>query len=181
MMCWKLSDEQQKGLDALRSSTSDERVIRNVEVILMSGQGRSKEWLALEFGCSLGTVMNIRRGYRLRGLAGLKPRPRPGRRSRATPHYRARLRQVAHISPQNLGYAFRVWSAPRLAQHLEKETGIRFSEDQLRRILEQEGLPAPRRRRRRKDLVHAEATHNAAIPLLAELFTPLHTSAVQHN
>jgi transposase len=179
MMSWKLSEDQQKALDALRSSTSDERVIRNVEVILMSGQGRSKEWLALEFGCSLGTVMNIRRGYRLRGVAGLKPRPRPGRRSRATPHYRARLRQVAYTSPAKLGYAFRVWSAPRLARHLEMETGIRFSEDQLRRILEQEGVPAPRRRRRRQDVLRVETAQSSPVPLHAELFTPLHTPVAQ--
>jgi transposase len=176
MARWKLSEEQRRALDALRASTTDSRVVRNVEVILMSGQGRSKEWLAVEFECSLGTVMNIRRGYRLRDLAGLKPRPRPGRRSRATPHYRALLREVVQTPPQTLGYEFRLWSAPRLARHLEKETGIQFSEDQLRRILDQEGLPA--RRRRRQAAVRAEAAQSAAKSALNELLIPAGHRAV---
>jgi transposase len=170
MALWKLSEEQKRALEALRSGTTDERIVRNVEVILLSGQGRSKEWLALEFGCSLGTVMNIRRGYRLRGLAGLKPRPRPGRRSRATPLYRALLRQAVQTAPENLGYGFRSWSAPRLAQHLEKQTGIRFSEDQVRRILDQEGLPA--RRRRRRVGVPGEPAH----PTRTDLFSSVGSS-----
>jgi transposase len=146
-MAWKLTERERTALNALRASTADERVVRNVDVILLSAQGRSKEWLALAFDCSLGTVMNIRRGYRLRGPAGLQPRPRPGRRSRATPYYRALLRKAAQSPPHIFGYPFRTWSAPRLAQHLEKETGIPFGEDQLRRLLDQEGLPAGRRRR----------------------------------
>lgn len=146
MLRWKLSEEQTTALDALHRSTTDERTARNAQVILLSANGRSKEWIAREFCCSLGTVNNIRRGYRLKGLAGLKPVPRPGRRSRATPHYRARLRQVAQTPPQTLGYGARKWSARRLAIHLEQETGIRFSEDQVTRFLRQEGFPARRPR-----------------------------------
>jgi transposase len=147
MASWELSEAQRSALNALRSSTSDTRVIRNVMIILLSGQGRSKEWIASEFECSLGTVNNVRRGYRQRGLAGLKPAPRPGRQSRATPHYRAVLRVVVQLPPKSLGYPYRTWSARRLAQHMAKETGIVFGEDQLRRILRQEGLPAGLRRR----------------------------------
>lgn len=147
MVCWKLSQDQMQALEALRQSTYDTRVVRNVMVILLSGQGRSKEWLAEKFECSLGTVNNIRRGYRLRGLAGLKPAPRAGRRSRATPLYRTLLRQVAQSSPQKWGYPVRFWSARRLGEHLERETGISFGEDQIRRLLLQEGM-TPRRYRR---------------------------------
>jgi transposase len=175
MATWKLTDEERLALDALRRSTADERVVRNVDVILLSGQGRSKEWLADEFGCSLGTVMNIRRGYRLGGLAGLKPRPRPGRRSRATPYYRALLRQVAQTPPQHLGYPFRFWSAPRLALHLEAKTGIRFSEDQLRRILDQEGLPA---RRRRREALLGHAAHTGSDSARSDFLRPVSSSAV---
>jgi transposase len=138
---WQLSDEQLRGLNALMQSTTDARVMRNVMVILLSSQGRSKERLVEDFGLSVGTVNNIRRGYRLRGLAGLKPQPRLGRRSRATPKFRDTLRSTALSSPQSLGYRFRAWSAPRLAHHLERETGLHFGEDQIRRFMRQEGVP----------------------------------------
>jgi len=140
MVSWKLGEEQQQALDALRVSTTDARIVRNATVILLSGQGRSKEWLTQELELSMGTVNNIRRGYRLRGLAGLKPLPRPGRRSRATAEYRALLRQAAQTPPQSLGYRFRIWSARRLALHLEQSTGIWFGEDQMRRLLRKEGF-----------------------------------------
>lgn len=150
MITWKLCQEEMQALEALRQSTADSRVARNAMVILLSGQGRSKEWLAEQFECSLGTVNNIRRGYRLRGLAGLKPVPRTGRRSRATPLYRRLLRQVAQSSPQSWGYPYRFWSARRLGEHLERETGISFGEDQIRRLLLQEGM-TPRRYRRSRE------------------------------
>ena len=43
-----------------------------------------------------------------------------------------------------LGYGFSTWSAPRLAAHLAKVTGVRFSDDQLRRLLHQEGFTVQR-------------------------------------
>jgi transposase len=142
VVSWKLTDSERWDLEELRRTSANESVQRNATVILLTAQGRSKERIAEAFGCSLGTVNNIRRRYRLRGLAGLEPLPRQGRRSRATPQYRAALRESAITPPQALGYGFRAWSAPRLAEHLERETGIRFGEDQLRRLLRQEGLPA---------------------------------------
>jgi len=42
--------------------------------------------------------------------------------------------------PQTLGYGFSVWSVARLNEHLKRLTKISFSEDQLRRILHQEGF-----------------------------------------
>ena len=42
--------------------------------------------------------------------------------------------------PQSLGYGFSVWSVGRLAAHLAQATGIAFSDDQLRRLLHQEGF-----------------------------------------
>jgi transposase len=39
-----------------------------------------------------------------------------------------------------LGYGFSVWSVARLEAHLRKQTGIGFSEDQLRRLLHAEGF-----------------------------------------
>jgi transposase len=149
---WQLSDEQLQALNALLQSTTDARVMRNVMVILLSSQGRSKEWLVDELGLSLGTVNNIRRGYRLRGLMGLKPLPRLGRRSRATPQFRDTLRRTALSPPQSLGYRFRAWSAPRLANHLERETGLRFGEDQIRRLMRQEGVPTRPYRTAAKEL-----------------------------
>ena len=50
------------------------------------------------------------------------------------------VREAVTTPPPSLGYGFSVWSVARLNEYLKKRTGISFSEDQLRRILHQEGF-----------------------------------------
>jgi transposase len=140
MAAWTLSAEQWDALDDLRFGTTDATVFRNATVILMSAVGRSKFSIAHDLGCSPATVDNIRKHYRERGVAGLRPRKPPGRPSAATPEYRAALRETVNTPPQTLGYGFSVWSVARLNEHLKRQTKISFSADQLRRILHQEGF-----------------------------------------
>ena len=50
------------------------------------------------------------------------------------------MKQAVQTSPLTLGYGFSTWSAARLAAHLAKITGIRFSDDQLGRLLHEHGF-----------------------------------------
>ena len=140
MAAWDLAEAEWDALDELRFSTSDADVFRNATMILMTGVGRSKFDIAEDLGCSPATVDNVRKRYRERGLEGLHRRSPPGRTSRATPEYRAALREAVQTPPQTLGYGFSVWSANRLAKHLEKTTKITLSDDRLRAILAEEGF-----------------------------------------
>ena len=136
----KLSEKEWDALDALRFSTSDAVMFRNATVVLMTDVGRSKHSNAQDLGCSPATVDNVRKRYREQGLAGLRPRKSPGRTSRATPEYRAALREVVQTPPQSFGYGFSVWSVARLNAHLKQRTKTSFSEDRLRCILREEGF-----------------------------------------
>jgi len=140
MAGWKLDDAEWDALDELRFSTIDADVFRNATVILMTGVGRSKFDIAQDLGCSPATVDNVRKRYREHGLQGLERRSPPGRTSRATPAYRAALREAVQTPPQTLGYGFSVWSANRLAKHLQKTTKIALGDDRLRAILAEEGF-----------------------------------------
>jgi transposase len=140
MAAWTLTDEQWDALDKVRFSTTDKAVFRNATIILMSAVGRSKFSIAHDLGCCSATVDNIRKHYRQRGVAGLQPRKPPGRTSAATPAYRRALREAVNTPPQTLGYGFSVWSVARLNEHLKRQTKISFSEDQLRRLLHEEGF-----------------------------------------
>jgi transposase len=133
-----LTDSQWEELDRVRFSSRDARVFRNATIILMTAAGRPKADISQTLGCSLGTVDNVRAAYRRHGVAGLTPTSPPGRTSRATPEYRAKIRFAIATPPQELGYGFSVWSVNRLRQHLKQETGIELSEDQFRRVLHQE-------------------------------------------
>jgi putative transposase len=161
MARWKLTDEQWDALDELRFSTSDVAVFRNATIILMSDVGRSKQSIAEDLGCSPGTVDNVRRQYREQGLAGLAPRKSTGRRSRATPEYRAALRQAVQTPPQSLGYGFSVWSVARLNEYLRCQTKKSFSEDRLRAILHEEGFSFQRPKHTMKGK-RDEAAYNKA-------------------
>lgn len=140
MVRQKLTSKQWDALDEFRSSARDARVFRNATIILLSDAGNSKPQISHELGCSIATVDNVRRRYREHGLKGLVPRSSPGRPSRATPEYRAALREAVQTPPQALGYGFSVWSLARLGQHLKRKTGISLSEDQLGRVLRAEGF-----------------------------------------
>jgi transposase len=137
---WKLTDAEWDALDHLRFGTTDAEVFRNATMILMTAVGRSKSSIAQDLGCSPGTVDNVRKRYRDRGLEGLKRRKPPGPKPRATAEYRAALGRAVQTPPQSLGFGFSVWSAARLGAYLKRETGIALGTDRVRRILHEEGF-----------------------------------------
>jgi transposase len=167
MAAWSLSNKEWDALDRLRFGTSDAAVFRNATIILMSAVGRSKASIAYDLGCSIGTVDIARQRYRQGGLEGLIPGKPSGRVSRATPEYRAALGKVIRTPPQDLGYGFSVWSLARLNAHLLKEIGIGFSEDQLGRIIKQEGFSFQRPKHTMKGKRDEEAFQKAARKLRA--------------
>jgi transposase len=136
----RLTDEQFDALDRLRFSTHSADVFRNCLILLRSHAGCSIAHIADFLGCSADTVKRVRRLYRQGGIDALHPRDSPGRTSRATDDFRAALRQLTQTSPLTLGYGFATWSAARLAEHLAAVTGMRFSDDQMRRLLKEEGF-----------------------------------------
>jgi transposase len=54
------------------------------------------------------------------------------------------MKQALRSNPLTLGYGFSTWSVVRLAEYLAQKTGIRFSDDQLRRLLHREGFSVQR-------------------------------------
>ena len=136
----KLTDAQRTALEGLRLTTRSANVFRNCLIILMSESNDTIATIAGRLGCSPETVKRIRKLYRMGGINALHPIKPPGRTSRATSAFRKALRKAAATSPMKLGYGFSTWTAARLAEHMAKAAGIRFSNDQIRRILHQEGL-----------------------------------------
>jgi transposase len=136
----QLTDEQFDALDHLRFRTPSAEVFRNCLIILRSHAGCSIAQIADLLGCSADTVKRVRRLYRQGGLVALHPRDSPGRPSRATADFRAQLRQAVKTCPLQLGYGFATWSSARLAEYRAGQTGLRFSDDQMRRLLKEEGF-----------------------------------------
>lgn len=140
----KLTDEQWDELDHLRFSTASADVFRNCLIILMSDSRDTIRAIAEHLGCGTDTVVRVRRSYRQGGVGALRPLKPAGRTSRATPEFLQAMGQAVQTNPLTLGYGFANGSVVRLAAHLAKTTGIRFSDDQLRRLLHQEKFSVPR-------------------------------------
>ena len=136
----RLTDVQWNELDCLRLTHPCKVVYRNCLIIVLSNSRQTIAAIARQLGCATDTVARMRRLYRNGGPAAMIPGKSPGRPCRATAVYRKALRRAVQISPLKLGYGFTTWSAKRLAQHLARQTGIHYSDDQIRRILHQEGF-----------------------------------------
>lgn len=140
----KLTEAQWDELDRLRFSTPSAKVFRNCLIILKSGLGETIASMADGLGCGTDTVVRVRRLYRRGGAKALHPEKPSGRKSRATPAFLAEMRQAVLTHPLTLGYGFSNWSASRLAEHLARKTRIRFSEDQMIRLLHKHGFSVHR-------------------------------------
>jgi transposase len=140
----KLTEAQWNELDRTRFSTSSADVFRNCLILLKSDSRDTIAAIAEELGCGTDTVIRVRRLYRHGGVAALVPRKPPGRKSKATPEFLQAMKRAVETSPPTLGYGFSNWSVARLVEYLAQETGIRFSDDQLRRLLHQEGFSVQR-------------------------------------
>lgn len=139
-----LTEEQWDELDHLRFSTGSADIFRNCLIILKSDSRETIASIAEDLGCGTDTVVRVRRLYRKGGVAALHPIKPPGRPGRATAQFLAQMKQAVQTNPLTLGYGFSTWSVVRLAEHLAKSTGIRFSDDQLRRLLHREGFSVQR-------------------------------------
>lgn len=135
----KLTEAEREALDLLRLRSPSADVFRNCLIILMSADRDTIPAIARQLRCGTDTVVRIRRLYRMGGIGALHPTKPPGRKSRATPAFIKEMKKAIASNPIKLGYGFSTWSAIRLAAHLAKETGIHFGDDQMRRLLRQEG------------------------------------------
>ena len=129
--CVDVSKEDRVELEAwLRSQTIERSLAMRARIVLGSAQGESIRALAERLGTSQLTVCRWRKRYRQLGIAGLRTKPRSGRRRRIT---RAQERSVvaATMRPPT---AATHWSARRLA----KEVGL--SSATVHRIWQKYGL-----------------------------------------
>jgi len=162
----KLTERQWNELDRVRFTTPSADVFRNCLIILLSDSRETIASIAQDVGCSVETVKRIRKLYRMGGVGALQPIKPPGRSSRATSAFLKEMKRVVQANPLTLGYGFSTWSAGRLAAHLAKVTGIRFSDDQIRRLLRQQGFSFHRPKHTLKGLRDEKAYEKARKQLI---------------
>src|SRR3990172_8166007 len=161
-----MAAEPPGGRHRMRATSAD--VFRNGLIILLSDSRDTIASIAKRLGCGTDTVNRVRRLYRQGGIQALYPIKPPGRPPRATPAFLREMKRAVQTNPLTLGYGFSNGSVVRLAEHLAKVTGIRFSDDQLRRLLHQEGFSVHRPKHTMKGK-RDEAAYEKARKKLARL------------
>jgi transposase len=123
-------------LDHLYRSTRDARMRTRVQIILLAAE---QHLLAPQIATIVRkdeqTVRRWLKRYQAEGINGLVDAPRPGASAKVTPAYRERLLYLVRQRPRSLNRPFSLWTNQRLADVLAEETGIRVSDETVRREL----------------------------------------------
>ena len=136
-----LSEQQRTELDQLYRKTEVPRVRTRAQMVLLSAEKKLKaEEIAEVVRESAVTVLRWLHRYISEGIEGLKDAPRAGRSSVVTEAFRKRLLEVVRRRPRSMGLEYSMWTLQRLADFLAEETGIRVSDETIRRELAKEGI-----------------------------------------
>jgi len=123
-------------LDRLYRTTKVSRLRTRAQMILLAAeQGLKVAQIARIVRESEATVLRWLKRYRAEGLEGLQDAPRPGRPSPMTEVYKAELLAAVRRRPRSLGLPFSLWTLQRLVDYLAERTGIRVSDETIRRAL----------------------------------------------
>lgn len=144
---------QRKALDQLYRTTTAPRLRTRAQMVLLSAeQGLKVPQIAVIVRESEATVLRWLKRYRAEGLEGLQDAPRPGRPAEVTAGYRTELLAAVRRRPRSLGLPFSLWTLQRLVDYLAEHTGIRVSDETVRRALKQ------------ADIVLSRPQHNISRP-----------------
>lgn len=133
--------EQIIELDELYRTTKDVRLRQRAQLVLLAAE---KGLVAAEIGeivrLSEESVRRWLKRYVAEGIEGLYDQPRPGAASAITDEYRTQMVSAVRRRPRSLDLPFSMWTCQRLADYLAEATGIRVSDETVRRHLADEGI-----------------------------------------
>jgi len=137
----KQTPEQLEALDGLYRTTKDVRLRQRAQLVLLAAE---KRLVAAEIGeivrLSEESVRRWLKRYLAEGIEGLHDQPRPGAAAVVTEEYRAQMVAAVRRRPRSLDLPFSLWTCQRLADYLAEETGIRVSDETVRRHLADAGI-----------------------------------------
>jgi transposase len=130
--------EEVKALETLYRTTRDVRVRTRAQMVLLAAEQRlTAPAIAKIVREDDQTVRNWLKRYLAEGIEGLKDRPMPGAPPKVTKAYEEQLLCVVRRRPRSLGQPYSMWTLQRLADYMALETGIRLSDETVRKLLKE--------------------------------------------
>jgi transposase len=136
-----LTPVQSQPLDQLSRTTNDPRLRTRAQMVFIAAeQGLKVPQIAAIVREREATVLRWLKRYQAEGVEGLRDAPRPGRPVEMTAEYRAELLASVRRRPRSLYLPFSLWTLQRLADYLAERTGLRVSDETVRRALKAAGM-----------------------------------------
>jgi transposase len=136
-----LTTPQHNELDHLYCTTKEPRLRTRAQIVFLAAEEKLKvPQNAAIVRESEAIVLRWLKRYLADGIEGLKDAPRPGRSSEITAEYRAALLATVRRRPRSLYLPFSLWTLQRLADYLAERTGLRVSDETIRRALKHAGI-----------------------------------------
>lgn len=117
---------------------------RRMKAAELLKRGVSQSEVARRLGVHRQSVIRWARQLAQSGRAGLKKAGRAGRKPKLSPAQLGQVEQGLKRGPEALGYATGLWTAGRVRELIEYQTGVRYHEAHVWRILRQLGWSCQR-------------------------------------
>lgn len=150
---YTLTESELLTIEQAIKNDPDLRLRQRALIIRLLHKGYKPEAIADVLSISTGPVYYWYNRWQNEGLDGLRDKPRSGRSRIADEAYRRKLEEVLAQDPQELGFAFSVWTPARLLAYMEQETGVVMHENTLRNLLNEHDYVY---RRPKHDLRHLQ-------------------------
>jgi transposase len=108
---------------------------RRMEAARLLRQGFSQSEVARRVEVHRQSVSRWARELEQSGVHGLRKAPGTGRRAKLDRGQLAELEVALKLGPEAFGYASGLWTARRVRDLIEHQTGVRYHEDHVWRIL----------------------------------------------
>jgi transposase len=128
---YTLTKQQLQKIEQAIKSDADLRVRTRARIIRLLHRGYKRSEIAKILSISTGQVHYWHKRWQDQGLAGLADQPRSGRPRVTADDYNQKLEEVLETDPRELGFAFTVWTKPKLLAYMERLTGILIHENTL--------------------------------------------------
>jgi transposase len=108
---------------------------RRLEAGKLFEKGLTQAQVARELGVTRVSAMRWFYLWKKKGMAGLIGSNRLGRKPRLTKEFLNKIERALVKGPQSQGYKTDLWTLPRIAEVVYRETGIRFHSGHVWRLL----------------------------------------------
>jgi transposase len=130
------TEEELEALERLSRTTREVRLRTRAQIVLLAGEQRlTAPAIAKIVREDDQTVRNWLKRYLAEGIEGRKDRPMPGAPPKLTREYEEQLLAVVRRRPRRLGQPYSLWTLQRLADDMAEQTGIRVSDETVRKLL----------------------------------------------